>query len=115
LEQLAYYLVRLGTYAAKWAARAAKGEVGKQLSLGGAVAMETARNFVGGSLVYARVREEIDVPDPATGELLIRVPAPVDYFPFTGWKDSFFGGLHATGRDGVEFYTERKVVIERWQ
>jgi hypothetical protein len=38
--------------------------------------METARNFVGGSLVYTRVREEIDVPDPATGELLIRVPAP---------------------------------------
>ena len=50
LERLAYYLVRLGTYAAKWAARAAKGEVGKQLSLGGAVAMETASNFVGGSV-----------------------------------------------------------------
>jgi hypothetical protein len=50
LERLAYYLVRLGTYSAKWAARAAKGEVGKQLSLGGAVAMETAKNFVGGSV-----------------------------------------------------------------
>ena len=45
----------------------------------------------------------------------ISVPAPVAYFPFTGWKDSFFGDLHATGRDGVEFYTERKVVIERWR
>ena len=45
----------------------------------------------------------------------VSVPAPVAYFPFTGWKDSFFGDLHATGRDGVEFYTERKVVIERWQ
>jgi malonate-semialdehyde dehydrogenase (acetylating) / methylmalonate-semialdehyde dehydrogenase len=44
----------------------------------------------------------------------VSVPAPVAYFPFTGWKDSFFGDLHATGRDGVEFYTERKVVIERW-
>ena len=44
----------------------------------------------------------------------VGVPAPVAYFPFTGWKDSFFGDLHATGRDGVEFYTERKVVIERW-
>ena len=44
----------------------------------------------------------------------ISVPAPVAYFPFTGWKDSFFGDLHATGRDGVEFYTEREVVIERW-
>lgn len=45
----------------------------------------------------------------------ISVPAPVGYFPFAGWKDSFFGDLHATGRDGIEFYTERKVVIERWQ
>ncbi len=45
----------------------------------------------------------------------ISVPAPVAFFPFTGYKDSFFGDLHATGRDGVEFYTERKVVIERWQ
>lgn len=44
----------------------------------------------------------------------ISVPAPVAYFPFSGWKDSFFGDLHATGRDGMEFYTERKVVIERW-
>jgi malonate-semialdehyde dehydrogenase (acetylating) / methylmalonate-semialdehyde dehydrogenase len=34
--------------------------------------------------------------------------------PFTGWKVSFFGDLHATGRDGVEFYTERKVIIEQW-
>ena len=44
----------------------------------------------------------------------ISVPAPVAFFPFTGWKDSFFGDLHATGRDGVGFYTESKVVISRW-
>ncbi len=44
----------------------------------------------------------------------VSVPAPVAFFPFTGWKDSFFGDLHATGRDGVEFYTESKVVISRW-
>jgi hypothetical protein len=40
--------------------------------------METAKNFVGGSLVDARVREEIDVPDPATGELLGRSPVAVN-------------------------------------
>lgn len=45
----------------------------------------------------------------------ISVPAPVAYFPFSGRKSSFYGDLHATGRDGVEFYTERKVVISRWQ
>ena len=44
----------------------------------------------------------------------IGVAAPMAYFPFSGWKGSFFGTLHAQGRDAVEFYTDKKVVIERW-
>ncbi len=44
----------------------------------------------------------------------IGVAAPLAYFPFSGWKGSFFGALHAQGRDAIEFYTEKKVVIERW-
>jgi malonate-semialdehyde dehydrogenase (acetylating)/methylmalonate-semialdehyde dehydrogenase len=44
----------------------------------------------------------------------IGVAAPMAYFPFSGWKDSFFGILHGQGRDAVEFFTESKVVIERW-
>ena len=44
----------------------------------------------------------------------IGVAAPMAYFPFSGWKDSFLGVLHGQGRDGVEFYTEKKVVVERW-
>jgi malonate-semialdehyde dehydrogenase (acetylating)/methylmalonate-semialdehyde dehydrogenase len=44
----------------------------------------------------------------------IGVAAPMAYFPFSGWKESFFGILHGQGRDAVEFYTESKVVIERW-
>ncbi len=44
----------------------------------------------------------------------IGVAAPMAFFPFSGWKDSFFGDLHAQGRHGVEFYTETKVVVERW-
>jgi malonate-semialdehyde dehydrogenase (acetylating)/methylmalonate-semialdehyde dehydrogenase len=44
----------------------------------------------------------------------IGVAAPMAYFPFSGWKDSFFGILHGQGRDAVEFYTESKVVVERW-
>ena len=44
----------------------------------------------------------------------IGVAAPIAYFPFSGWGDSFFGDLHAQGRHGVEFYTETKVVVERW-
>jgi malonate-semialdehyde dehydrogenase (acetylating)/methylmalonate-semialdehyde dehydrogenase len=44
----------------------------------------------------------------------IGVAAPMSFFPFTGWKDSFFGDLHAHGRDAIDFYTEKKVVISRW-
>lgn len=44
----------------------------------------------------------------------VGVPAPVAIFPFAGWKGSFFGDLHALGKDGVKFYTETKVVTCRW-
>jgi malonate-semialdehyde dehydrogenase (acetylating)/methylmalonate-semialdehyde dehydrogenase len=44
----------------------------------------------------------------------IGVAAPIASFPFSGMKDSFFGDLHGQGRDAIEFYTERKVVISRW-
>lgn len=44
----------------------------------------------------------------------IGVAAPMAYFPFSGWKGSFFGVQHAQGRDAVQFYTAEKVVIERW-
>ncbi|HEV2397602.1 MAG TPA: CoA-acylating methylmalonate-semialdehyde dehydrogenase [Candidatus Sulfotelmatobacter sp.] len=44
----------------------------------------------------------------------IGVAAPMAYFPFSGWKNSFFGDLHAQGRDAIDFYTDKKVVIERW-
>ena len=44
----------------------------------------------------------------------IGVAAPMSFFPFTGWKDSFFGDLHAHGRDAIDFFTEKKVVIMRW-
>ena len=44
----------------------------------------------------------------------IGVAAPMAFFPFSGWKDSFFGTLHAQSSHGVEFYTQTKVVVERW-
>ncbi len=44
----------------------------------------------------------------------VGVAAPMAFFPFSGWKESFFGDLHGQGRHGVEFYTETKVVVERW-
>jgi malonate-semialdehyde dehydrogenase (acetylating) / methylmalonate-semialdehyde dehydrogenase len=44
----------------------------------------------------------------------IGVAAPMAFFPFSGWKQSFFGDLHAHGKDAVGFYTEQKVVMTRW-
>jgi len=42
------------------------------------------------------------------------VPAPMAFFPFSGWKSSFFGTLHANGKDSVDFYTRKKVVTARY-
>jgi len=42
------------------------------------------------------------------------VAAPMAFFPFSGWGDSFFGDMHGQGRDAVEFFTQKKVVVERW-
>lgn len=44
----------------------------------------------------------------------IGVAAPMAFFPFSGWKESFFGDLHGQSHHAVEFYTQTKVVIERW-
>ena len=44
----------------------------------------------------------------------IGVAAPMAFFPFSGWKQSFFGDLHAHGRDAIGFYTEQKVIMSRW-
>ena len=44
----------------------------------------------------------------------VGVAAPMAYFPFSGWGESFFGDLHAQAEHGVEFFTQTKVVVERW-
>ncbi len=44
----------------------------------------------------------------------IGIAAPIATFPFAGMKDSFFGDLHGQGRDAIQFFTDRKVVISRW-
>jgi len=42
------------------------------------------------------------------------VAAPVAAFPFSGARESFYGDLHGQGRDAFEFFTNKKVIVERW-
>jgi malonate-semialdehyde dehydrogenase (acetylating)/methylmalonate-semialdehyde dehydrogenase len=44
----------------------------------------------------------------------VGVPAPMAWFPFTGWNQSFFGDLHLQGTEGVQFYTRQKLTMTRW-
>src|SRR5205823_4288170 len=44
----------------------------------------------------------------------VPVAQPFAFFPFSGWKGSFFGDLHVHGTDGIDFYTRKKVVVTRW-
>ena len=62
----------------------------------------------------ATAREFRNKADAGSIGINIGVAAPMAYFPFSGWNESFFGDLHAQGRHGVEFYTQTKVVVERW-
>ena len=44
----------------------------------------------------------------------IGVPAPMAFFPFAGWNNSFYGDLHVQGRESIAFFTQQKVTISRW-
>ena len=44
----------------------------------------------------------------------VGVPAPMAWFPFTGWNRSFFGDLHIQGKEGIAFYTQQRMTLTRW-
>jgi malonate-semialdehyde dehydrogenase (acetylating) / methylmalonate-semialdehyde dehydrogenase len=67
--------------------------------------------FTNSGAVARKFRYEADAGNVGIN---IGVAAPMAYFPFSGWNESFFGDLHAQSRHGVEFYTQTKVVVERW-
>ena len=58
-----------------------------------------------------RYRHDVDVGMIGVN---VGVAAPVAFFPFSGWKDSFLGDLHAHGGDAVEFFTKKTTVTSRW-
>ncbi|MCA9964904.1 MAG: aldehyde dehydrogenase family protein, partial [Anaerolineales bacterium] len=67
--------------------------------------------FTGSGAVARKFRYEADAGNIGIN---IGVAAPMAYFPFSGWNESFFGDLHGQSHHGVEFYTQTKVVVERW-
>ncbi len=67
--------------------------------------------FTDSASTIRQFREEIDAGMLGVN---IGVPTPMSFFPFSGWKKSFYGDLHVNGHDGVEFYTRRKVVTGRF-
>ena len=67
--------------------------------------------FTSSGRAARRFREEVQA-----GMVGVNVPVaqPFAFFPFSGWKGSFYGDLHVHGSDGVDFYTRKKVVVTRW-
>jgi malonate-semialdehyde dehydrogenase (acetylating) / methylmalonate-semialdehyde dehydrogenase len=87
-------------------------------SLEEAIAVVNASRFGNGTSIFTESgpavrRYRHDVEAGMVG-VNIGVAAPVAFFPFSGWKDSFLGDLHAHGPDAVEFYTRKKTVTSRW-
>jgi malonate-semialdehyde dehydrogenase (acetylating) / methylmalonate-semialdehyde dehydrogenase len=87
-------------------------------SLDEAIEVINASRFGNGVSIFTesgasvrRFRHEVQVGMVGVN---IGVAAPVAFFPFSGWKDSFLGDLHAHGPDAVEFYTRKKTVTSRW-
>jgi len=67
--------------------------------------------FTGSGAAARKFRYEAEAGDIGIN---VGIAAPMAFFPFSGWKESFFGDLHGQGWDAVEFFTQKKVVIERW-
>lgn len=67
--------------------------------------------FTASGAAARKYQHEVEV-----GQVGINVPIPVPmpFFSFTGWKNSFYGDLHAYGKQAVRFYTETKTVTSRW-
>lgn len=87
-------------------------------SLEAAIDIANQSEFANGACLYTNsgkaVRQFRDTIDAGMLGINVGVPAPMAFFPFSGYKKSFYGDLHANGKDGVEFYTRKKMVVARY-
>jgi len=67
--------------------------------------------FTSSGFAARKFRNEAEAGDVGVN---VGIAAPMAFFPFSGWKESFYGDLHGQGWDAIEFFTQKKVVIERW-
>ena len=82
------------------------------------IEVANASPFANGACLYtdsaSDIRQFRETIDAGMLGVNLGVPAPMAFFPFSGYKDSFYGDLHANGKDGVEFYTRKKMVTARY-
>jgi malonate-semialdehyde dehydrogenase (acetylating)/methylmalonate-semialdehyde dehydrogenase len=82
------------------------------------LAIMNANRFANGSCIYTtsgrHAREFARRTDAGMVGINVGIPVPFSIFPFSGHKRSFFGDLHAMGKDGVAFFTETKSVTSVW-
>jgi len=87
-------------------------------SLDEAIALSNESDFANGACLYTdsakAVRQFREEMDAGMLGVNLGVPAPMAFFPFSGHKNSFYGDLHANGKDGVNFYTRRKMLTARY-
>lgn len=83
-----------------------------------ALAIVNSSRFGNSAVIYTEnakaVRQFREEAEAGMLGVNVGVPAPMAFFPFSGWKDSFYGDLHANGKDGVEFYTKKKMITSRY-
>ncbi|WP_339146994.1 MULTISPECIES: CoA-acylating methylmalonate-semialdehyde dehydrogenase [unclassified Sutcliffiella] len=74
--------------------------------------------FGNGATIYTKdakaVRQFREEADAGMIGVNVGVPATMAFFPFSGWKDSFYGDLHVNGKDGVNFFTRKKMITSRF-
>ncbi|MBP2077128.1 CoA-acylating methylmalonate-semialdehyde dehydrogenase [Oceanobacillus polygoni] len=87
-------------------------------NLDDAIDLSNQSRFANGACIFTKdggsVRRFRETIDAGMLGVNIGVPAPMAFFPFSGWKDSFYGDLHANGKDGLHFYTRKKVITTKW-
>lgn len=83
-----------------------------------AIELANQSEFANGGVLYTNsakaIRQYRDSIDAGMLGINVGVPAPMAFFPFSGYKKSFYGDLHANGKDGVEFYTRKKMIVARY-